>query len=715
MSKKSLPSSKSGNFLDKVKEVIEIREGIRGAKDNAFVTYANLKKYDPLKDAPAGPLVVKGDPPAPPDNLQVESGMLGNTLRWDESPSSDVWYYEVWVSQSQDRGSANLLATVSHPVTTYTHSLNATNVTENHYYWIRAVSWSGLYSIWEPPDAQGGYLVEGSTSYSEMTSELTQILENQITETQLYNNLNNRIDLIDGPEDMEGSVDSRIKDIKEDYNLDEIENTRKEIHNIYLEEGETVIDYIHYMHGKQDDVEGEIINIKNLDISENTALLTKFTELEGSIGDVQGNVTDILNLEIDEDKALAETLRDLRIEDDKDNSAAVTDYLNTRLDAEDNHFAQAVRQVSLEVDGETVSLEQSMEAIHKEDGLLAQYSVKVDNDGYVAGFGLSSEPVDGELVSSFIVNVDQFAIGKPDQATNHPFIVGNIDGQQTVGINGQLVVDGSIFAHSIGADQITGTHIAANSIEASHIQAGVIEVGYDEITGDKPPSDADKTTVTTIGNAMDGTAVITTGIIRDSSSNIVIDFDNANIKVNHDDGLIMDGMAIKLEHSGNHKGYMGANNVGVVLTSPGWAIVNGDTRVNIWSEGDIDIRAGQYGYITLRAGPYVQPSTDNATDLGTSSKAWRKVVSHSFIEASHVPDMRNGKRALDALANIAEWIDSSGKINHSAHYAGVELDDERTGAKGAGISLGKRCAEMEKMIYELNEEVKDLKNKLIKR
>lgn len=63
-----------------------------------------------------------------------------------------------------------------------------------------------------------------------------------------------------------------------------------------------------------------------------------------------------------------------------------------------------------------------------------------------------------------------------------------------------------------------------------------------QISGSGKPSDnADQTTATTIGNAMDGTAVITTGTIRDSGSNMVIDFDDATITVDTANGLIIDG------------------------------------------------------------------------------------------------------------------------------------------------------------------------------
>lgn len=182
MSKRSLPTTRSQNFLDKVKELLEYREGVRGGKDNAFVTFADLNKVDPLKGQGAGPVVIQGDPPSPPKNLSVTPGKLGNALSWDESSSDDVWYYQVWVSNTQDRSDAEHIANVSHPNTTYTHTLGASDVTDDHYYWVRAISWSGLYSTWEPSDDQGGILVEGQQSYDEMTTEMLGVLQDKIIE-----------------------------------------------------------------------------------------------------------------------------------------------------------------------------------------------------------------------------------------------------------------------------------------------------------------------------------------------------------------------------------------------------------------------------------------------------------------------------------------------------------------------------------------------------
>lgn len=45
--------------------------------------------------------------------------------------------------------------------------------------------------------------------------------------------------------------------------------------------------------------------------------------------------------------------------------------------------------------------------------LFAQYTVKIDQNGYVSGFGLASETVDGQTTSSFIVRADNFAVVNP--------------------------------------------------------------------------------------------------------------------------------------------------------------------------------------------------------------------------------------------------------------------------------------------------------------
>jgi hypothetical protein len=82
-------------------------------------------------------------------------------------------------------------------------------------------------------------------------------------------------------------------------------------------------------------------------------------------------------------------------------------------------WATAVKQVSVTANnGQTASLQQQFEAIYGAGGLRAQYTVKIDNAGWISGFGLSSETQsDGTVISDFGVRADRFWIAAP----NTPF------------------------------------------------------------------------------------------------------------------------------------------------------------------------------------------------------------------------------------------------------------------------------------------------------
>jgi len=52
----------------------------------------------------------------------------------------------------------------------------------------------------------------------------------------------------------------------------------------------------------------------------------------------------------------------------------------------------------------------------------AQYTVKIDTNGYVSGFGLANEPVNGEIESTFIIRADSFAIAEPTAPNVSPSV-----------------------------------------------------------------------------------------------------------------------------------------------------------------------------------------------------------------------------------------------------------------------------------------------------
>ena len=120
------------------------------------------------------------------------------------------------------------------------------------------------------------------------------------------------------------------------------------------------------------------------------------------------------------------------------------------------------------------------------NGLEAQYTVKVDVNGKVAGYGLATTPKNGTPESKFIVNADRFGIGAPGKADVFPFTVDTR--QNRVGVNGELVVNGKAIVDKLNAGDIHGDKITANTLNANRLTAGSVtarEMAAGSITAEK--------------------------------------------------------------------------------------------------------------------------------------------------------------------------------------------------------------------------------------
>lgn len=125
-------------------------------------------------------------------------------------------------------------------------------------------------------------------------------------------------------------------------------------------------------------------------------------------------------------------------------------------------------------------------------GLQAQYTVKVDYNGYVTGFGLAVSAKDATPTSSFIVRADSFSIASPSGPSippTVPFIVRTtgttINGQYVgpgVYLQDAFIQNGTITDAKIAtltADKITtGTLNASLSVNTGLIYGGVNTSGY---------------------------------------------------------------------------------------------------------------------------------------------------------------------------------------------------------------------------------------------
>ena len=145
-----------------------------------------------------------------------------------------------------------------------------------------------------------------------------------------------------------------------------------------------------------------------------------------------------------------------------------------------NERIEVVRSTA---DGNAAAIQTHAQSIN---GLEAQYTVKVDVNGKVAGFGLATTPKNGTPESKFIVNADRFGIGATGKADVFPFVV---DTQKNrVGVNGELVVNGKAIIDNLNAGDIHGDKITANTLDANRLKAGSVtarEIGANSITADK--------------------------------------------------------------------------------------------------------------------------------------------------------------------------------------------------------------------------------------
>ena len=144
---------------------------------------------------------------------------------------------------------------------------------------------------------------------------------------------------------------------------------------------------------------------------------------------------------------------------------------------------ERIKTVQSTADGNKATVQTHARSIN---GLEAQYTVKVDVNGRVAGFGLATTPKNGTPESKFIVNADRFGIGATGKADVFPFVV---DTQKNrVGVNGELVVNGKAIVDKLNAGDIHGDKITANTLDANRLKAGSVtarEIGANSVTADK--------------------------------------------------------------------------------------------------------------------------------------------------------------------------------------------------------------------------------------
>lgn len=204
------------------------------------------------------------------------------------------------------------------------------------------------------------------------------------------------------------------------------------------------------------------------------SLGARFNNFNGEAGKtVESVITDERTARANADLAMATSVSALVSRfDNVDPTGKASTSFEARIAREEQTRATAdaanatsITQVSARMDnagGTGVTLEQSFTATaNKITGLSAQYTVKVDNNGYVSGFGLASTPVNGTPYSTFAVAADRFVIASPQTGQTTPF---QVIASPTY-IDGVYVPAGVYMTQGFIRNAIVDTlHIANNAI-----------------------------------------------------------------------------------------------------------------------------------------------------------------------------------------------------------------------------------------------------------
>ena len=571
----SVPRSASGEMqtaLSAMREQVERISGKIGDPSSRAIRLYDLEngivaRYFTVPDATktkkpgsGGSRILKA-----PRNLQYEHMVFAIRLTW-ENVEEDYAYVEIWCAMdSTVIDDAQKVGIATKPLAEWTH--NGVSTKRNYTYWIRAVGWDGSVSPWCPPQGQGGLVVPAPIDQT--IEEILNILIGNLTEDHLYQALNERIDLIDGPPDLIGSVAERLAYLQAEIGarITSVQTLLEGADQTLAQRIDTVSaatssalaavqteqtarvnadsamsGQITTLFAQSNNNAAAIQTEQTVRASADSAQATQITQLQTDVGGVRASVVSEASTRSTADQALSSKVDKLTADLGTTNAAIQTEQ-TARANA-DTALASTVTTLQTKVGTNTASIQEAMQSI---DGIEAMYFLKTNVNGHVAGFGL----VNSGTTSNFIVLSDKFMVVAPGTTPKVPFVVGQTGpGVYGVGIDGGLVVNGTIIGKAldagtitgdkIGANQISATHLMANSVTADKIAAGAItadditagsitatKIAAGAITADKIAAGAitaDKITA----NSIDASKITQNGISLDKIASGVVTSADAN-------------------------------------------------------------------------------------------------------------------------------------------------------------------------------------------
>ena len=527
-------------YLESISEALEIRLGRRGDPVDRAVTLRELITSGLAKELKASPfdpnninssnLGITADPPT---NTTVPSAPTGFTaagaysvinLKWDAPFYGNHAHTELWSHSSDIIGDATLTSTVSGRA--YVDPVGS-DVTR--YYWVRHVSTSDIHGPFNnstgtaattAPDVEHllDVLTDSITSSELATELLTPI--NQITELDA--------DITDINTDL-STITSGLSTITSGLstitsNVSTLTSNQANFATTTQLNGYTTSTYLTSNYYTLNEVDSAITaeisdfnsNTLSADYTNTADLNTNYYTKTGADTAISAAITYFNTNTVGADYTNTADLTTNYYTKTGANSAtaaAINTYntntiganYTTTADLETNHYtktdanaaiAEAITTLSSGFDdpdggSSSVTLQQAMTTQATLNGTLkSSYAVKIDANGAIAGFGLSSTTNTlGVNESEFIVNADRFAIMRGGSDTTAPVVpfavvpASTINGTAVpagVYMDAAFIREASITAAKIGsvdADTITtGTLNVSDLIDANAISASQLNL-----------------------------------------------------------------------------------------------------------------------------------------------------------------------------------------------------------------------------------------------
>lgn len=452
-------------WTQQITEVLRLGLGQTADQSQKFVTWTDMEEagmvtsgggagsgssgggYWPTPNDPPPPDLT---PPPPLERVAASGGMTAIYISWDNPLLSYNYYVEVHKASEDDVGKAVLIGTTNGTI--YEHLAGSDK--NLYYFWARVIKQVTGQLIIGPWNSTYGVTAQAALDPEWILGQL----EGQIDDSHLNDMLSGEIGKIEPIQvDISQLETGLTHEITERQTQDESLSAKVDA-NVSRIEGN----------------EAAIVTESMTRASEDEALASEITTLVAEVDNNKAAIQSEQTVRADEDEALTSNITQLEASVGS-NTAAILTEQTTRA-SEDEALASSITTVQADLNGVEGAVQTNSTAIAEVEGditsITTEYTVKLDSDGYVGGFGLVN---DGNVITA-LWRVDVFGVGAPGSDT----LTFAIDAQENrVVMDGAYIMDATITDAKIGSLTVekliggTADFVEANILNGSITNAKI--------------------------------------------------------------------------------------------------------------------------------------------------------------------------------------------------------------------------------------------------